>query len=168
MAVEHEEAERLIAAAMVQIRDENLVPATAQTIAEKSGLHEGNVLDILAQWGFKRALGGQYLLTREHWVRVEARALAAVKPPSSVSSNSFNFHNSSGIQAGVNVSGNTQHVTITTTNQQLLAELERQVDSSALAPEQKKEAKSLLRRFAEAAGPPLLNAAVQLIGKAVT
>lgn len=164
--IDHDDFVQRVAVATMEVLHEPDDHATkpVERIAARAGFPVGAVRAQLSAWGFQGTFGSRLAFTTFHVEKVEAAALLRIRTSERRASNTVNIHGGTGVQAsaGGDVIGD---LTVTVTYAQVLAELERDVDKSALSAEKKNEAKSLLRKFAATVGQTVLKTGMDILVK---
>lgn len=172
--ISHEEFMRRVAiAALAVIEEDKQSPQEEDegtsgvvTIAKRAGLPVGHVRQALKDFGFQGTFGDHLVMTPHVVERLESAAapLRIRYGDEGSPRNVVNIHGGTGVQAsaGGDVIGD---LTVTVTYQEVLAELEKDIDKSALAPEKKTEARGLLRKFAATVGETVLKAGMEILVK---
>jgi hypothetical protein len=164
--IDYDEFLQKIAVATIAVLQENPDDVNAvERISERSGFPVAHVRQVLGDvWGFQGTFGGGLMYTSFAMEKVFAASTSVRICRHEGSKNVVNVHGGTGVQAaaGGNVFG-TQSITIT--GQDAFNALEQTIEASSLAPETKAEARSLLRRAWDLAGPTIVKTAIELSTK---
>ena len=154
-----------IAASKEQPSDDDGTSAVV-LIAKRAGFPVGHVREALKDFGFQGTFGDHLVMTPTVVENLEAAAapLRIRRGDGPAPRNVVNIHGGTGVQAsaGGDVIGD---LTVSVSYQEVLAELERDIEKSTLAPEKKNEALSALKKVVAAVGKTVLEKGLEILVK---